>query len=29
LELALKGGQMGSPDYFSWIKNGARAEAKG
>lgn len=29
LELALKGGQMGSPDYFSWIKNGARAEVKG
>lgn len=25
LELALKGGQMGSSDYFSWIKNGAAA----
>lgn len=22
LELALKGGQMGSPDYFGWIRNG-------
>ena len=22
LELALKGGQMGGPDYFGWIKNG-------
>jgi len=22
LELALKGGQMGSPDYFGWIKRG-------
>jgi uncharacterized protein YgbK (DUF1537 family) len=23
LELALKGGQMGTPDYFSWIRDGA------
>lgn len=22
LELALKGGQMGSPDYFGWVRNG-------
>jgi uncharacterized protein YgbK (DUF1537 family) len=22
LELALKGGQMGSPDYFGWIRDG-------
>ena len=22
LEIALKGGQMGSPDYFHWIKEG-------
>ena len=22
LQLALKGGQMGSPDYFEWIKSG-------
>jgi 3-oxoisoapionate kinase len=28
LQLALKGGQMGSTDYFSWIKNGARAERR-
>ncbi|MCB1332649.1 MAG: four-carbon acid sugar kinase family protein [Roseivivax sp.] len=25
LELALKGGQMGSPDYFGWIKRGGGA----
>ena len=25
LELALKGGQMGSPDYFGWIKRGGAA----
>jgi uncharacterized protein YgbK (DUF1537 family) len=25
LELALKGGQMGSPDYFGWIRNGGGA----
>jgi len=25
LQIALKGGQMGSPDYFGWIKNGAGA----
>jgi uncharacterized protein YgbK (DUF1537 family) len=30
LELALKGGQMGSPDYFGWVKNGggSRHESK-
>jgi uncharacterized protein YgbK (DUF1537 family) len=22
LELALKGGQMGSPDYFGWVRDG-------
>jgi len=22
LELALKGGQMGSPDYFGWVRSG-------
>ncbi|MDV7271606.1 four-carbon acid sugar kinase family protein [Thioclava sp. A2] len=29
LQLALKGGQMGSPDYFSWIKRGGGAAQKG
>ncbi len=28
LELALKGGQMGTPDYFGWIRNGGGAEAR-
>ncbi len=27
LELALKGGQMGSPDYFGWVRNGGGARA--
>ena len=27
LQLALKGGQMGSPDYFGWIRDGAGARA--
>ncbi|MFK7889413.1 MAG: four-carbon acid sugar kinase family protein [Granulosicoccus sp.] len=26
LELALKGGQMGSPDYFGWIRDGGGAQ---
>ena len=25
LELALKGGQMGSPDYFGWVRDGGGA----
>ncbi len=29
LQLALKGGQMGSTDYFGWIKRGAGAAMKG
>lgn len=29
LQLALKGGQMGSPDYFAWIKRGGGAAQKG
>ena len=29
LQLALKGGQMGSPDYFGWIKRGGGAAQKG
>lgn len=28
LELALKGGQMGTPDYFGWIRNGGGAEGR-
>jgi uncharacterized protein YgbK (DUF1537 family) len=28
LQLALKGGQMGTPDYFEWIKQGGGAAAK-
>jgi len=28
LQLALKGGQMGTPDYFNWIKQGGGAAAK-
>lgn len=27
LEIALKGGQMGSPDYFGWIREGGGARA--
>ncbi len=29
LQLALKGGQMGSPDYFGWIKRGGGTATKG
>ncbi len=29
LQLALKGGQMGTPDYFGWIKQGGGAAGKG
>ena len=29
LQLALKGGQMGSPDYFGWIKRGGGAAPQG
>ena len=29
LQLALKGGQMGSPDYFGWIKRGGGTASKG
>lgn len=29
LQLALKGGQMGSPDYFGWIKQGGGARTTG
>ena len=25
IEIALKGGQMGTPDYFGWIKEGGGA----
>jgi uncharacterized protein YgbK (DUF1537 family) len=28
LQLALKGGQMGTPDYFGWIKQGGGAAGK-
>ena len=27
LEIALKGGQMGSPDYFGWVRDGGGARA--
>ena len=29
LEIALKGGQMGTPDYFGWIKKGGGAAERG
>ncbi len=29
LEVALKGGQMGSPDYFGWIRDGGGDTPRG
>ena len=29
LELALKGGQMGSPDYFGWVRDGGGSRRDG
>jgi uncharacterized protein YgbK (DUF1537 family) len=29
LEIALKGGQMGSPDYFGWVRDGGGARSGG
>jgi uncharacterized protein YgbK (DUF1537 family) len=28
IEIALKGGQMGTPDYFEWIKQGGGSAAR-